>query len=633
MMQTAVLVFFLLALLISGVLGTETRLLFFWPGAILLGVAGLLATLRWRLRVFFPPSDLCLAAALLFAAYTIGRAVFSPVSAYAREDGIILLGCFVAYVLTVTAASHPRWRMAWLVVLLMLVVGNLAMGSVHLSGNWGYHLVPHFLRPVEPGRIGGFFANSNHLGAFLSVAFFLSAGWLCFGRGGAALKLWLAFCCVVMAVGVSLTVSRGALIGLAAGSVVFAVLVLWMVWETRRHLFWSLLGGGMVAGLLVGGVLWKVNEEYLRSRAERIKMTEDIRFGIWESALAQHAESPWIGVGARSFYDGGTRLRSARLPAWTAEPLFAHNEYLQLLADYGWAGAGALALLVLAHVSNGVRYLRWFVRERFLSSGRVISMNLAFCIGALAALAATLVHAVFEFHYHVPATALTGALLLGVLANPGFEQMARPQRRLPGVRVLTKLALGASSLALLAGAWFFGRGDQAFAQAKLAQARRDEPARRQHLEDAVRLDPSNAEIHYQHALAMMESPSDEGRSHDSESLRQILADLQVAIDLNSTNFLYHLAHADVCDALKQHEEALGSIQRAVALAPRHEEPRLALGIHWHRLAGWEKAESAYLWARDAQAMNKPGTANWLSSYRLLLQHVAQQHEKRAGAKP
>src|SRR5688572_22277744 len=135
MLQTAALVLFLLALLITGVLGTETRLLFFWPGAILLGTAGLLATLRWRLRILFPPSDVCLAATLAFAAYMIGRAALSPVSAYAREDAIILLGCLVTYILAITAASHPRWRMAWLVVLLLLVIGNLAVGSIHLSGN------------------------------------------------------------------------------------------------------------------------------------------------------------------------------------------------------------------------------------------------------------------------------------------------------------------------------------------------------------------------------------------------------------------------------------------------------------------------------------------------------------------
>ncbi|MES2598100.1 MAG: O-antigen ligase family protein [Verrucomicrobiota bacterium] len=622
MLQTVALVLFLLALLITGVLGTETRLLFFWPGAILLGISGLFAALRWRLRILFPPSDVCLAATLAFSAYMIGRAALSPVSAYAREDAIILLGCLVTYILTVTAASHPRWRVAWLVVLLLLVIGNLAVGSIHLSGNWGFHVVPHFLRPAEPGRIGGFFANANHLAAFLSVALFLSAGWLCFGRGGSVLKLWLAFCCVAMAVGMSLTVSRGALFGLVAGCFVFAFLSLWLIWQTQRHMFWSLLGGGIVISLLGGAVLWKVNEEYLRGRAERLTMTSDIRLGIWESAIRQNAEHPFIGAGARMFYDGGTRLRSDKLPQWAPEPLFAHNEHFQLLADYGWVGIGMLLLLILAHAMNGWRYLRWFVRERFLNSGRVLSMNLALCLGALAALAATLVHALFEFHYHVPATALTGALLLGVLANPGFEQMQRPLLRLPGVRVLTKITLGFASLALLAGAWCYGRGDMALAQAQLAEARKDAPARKAHLDEAARLDPTNGEIFYQRGLAVLDTLTDKDRAPDSPVLKQIIEDLEHAISLNPHNHLYHLALADAYDAIGRYKDALASIQRAIQLAPHHEEPRVALGIHWHRLGDWERAEAAYLWGRESWAMNQGDTANWLSSYRLMLEHAA-----------
>jgi tetratricopeptide (TPR) repeat protein len=260
-------------------------------------------------------------------------------------------------------------------------------------------------------------------------------------------------------------------------------------------------------------------------------------------------------------------------------------------------------------------------------------MNLALCIGALAALTATLTHAVLEFHYHVPATALAGALLLGVLANPGFEQMARPQSRLSGVRVLTKLALGFASLALLAGAWFYGRGDFAFAQAKLAQARKDEPARLKRLDDAVRLDPTNADVHYQRALAVMDNLTKQDLAGESGTLQQTMTDLGRAIHLNPSNHLYHLAHADVCDALNRPEDALESIHEALKLAPRHEEPRLALGIHWHRLSQWEKAESAYLWAGDAWAMNKEGTENWLSSYRLMLQHVAMLRGRPGEVKP
>jgi len=621
MMQTVALVVFVLALLITGVLGTETRLLFFWPGAALLGVAGLLATLRWRLRILFPPSDVCLASALVLVSYILWRAVTSPVAAYAREDGVILLSCFVTYVLTVTAASHPRWRLGLVLGLLILALGNLAVGSAHLSGNWDFHIVPTFIRGGEVGRIGGFYVNPNHLAAFLSITLFLSAGWLCFGRGGAALKLWLGFMIVGMAVGMSLTVSRGALLGLAGGGLVFAAIALWLVWQMQRHFFWSLLGGGLVASILAGGVLWKVNEEYLRQRVGEHTATDDIRFVIWESALRQYQQAPIVGAGARMFYHGGIKYRSEKLSTWSPEPVFAHSEYLQLLADYGWLGVVLVTPFILLHVLNGLRFLRWFVHEKFMLTGKVLSMNLALCVGAIAALAASLIHAAFEFQYHVPATALGGALLFGLLANPGFENLQPPLLRILGVRVMTKVALGLCAVALLAATWRHAPGDYALVQAELAQARKDTAKQRQWLNESIQLDPSNAEAFYLRGLMVLDAPGIDPKAMQN-NLDVAIEDLETAIAINPTNYLYQLVLADGLDAKGRHTEALSCIQKALELAPLHEEPRLALGVHWHRLGRWQQAEAAYLWASRSGAMNKNGTANWMSSYQLMLKHAS-----------
>lgn len=621
-MQTAALVVFILALLITGVLGTETRLLFFWPGAALLGIAGLLATLKWRLRVLFPPSDMCLVTVLLFSAYILGRALTSPVAAYAREDVVILLGCLVTYVLTVTAASHPRWRITLVACLLVLVVGNLAVGSVHLSGNWSFHILPTFLRGSEPGRIGGFFVNPNHLGASLSFALFLSLGWLCFGRGGAALKLCLGFMIVAMAVGMSLTVSRGALMGLAAGGLVYTVLALWIFWQTQRHFFWSLLGGAVVMSLLGGAVLWKVNDEYLRQRIENQSMTDDIRFGIWDTAAVQFQQAPFLGEGARMFYDGGIKYRSAKIAAWSPEPLFAHNEFLQMLADYGIVGGALMLIMIVAHGLNALRFLRWFVHEKFVLTGRVLSMNLALSLGALSALVATLAHAVFEFHYHVPATAMGGAIILGLLANPGFEAMQKPLQRVPGVRVATKLALGFSACALLAGSWIFGRADYAMVQARLAEARKDLKAYATLLDEAVRVDAKNGEVFYLRGVMRLDARTVNNEKETKASLNKVVEDLHQACMLNPYNYLYHLALAEGLDALGQYDEALQSIQKALKEAPYHEEARLALGVHWHRLGRWKEAEKAYLWASKSRAMNKEGVMNWYASYQIMLRNAA-----------
>lgn len=621
-MQSVALIFFFLGLLISGILGTETRLLFFWPGAALLGVAGLVATLRWRLRVIFPPSDLCLAGISLFAGYIAARALMSPVAAYAREDLFILAGAWVAYMLTVTAASHPRWRVGLFSLLLVLVVGNLAMGFVHLSGRWDFHVVPHFIRAATAGRIGGFYANPNHLGAFFLMVLFLASGFLCFGRGGAMLKMCVGFLIVSMTLGVALTVSRGALLGLAAGGVVFALLALNVVWQTQRHLFWSLLGGGLVLSVLSGAILWKVNEEYLRGREMTSPMANDVRFEIWRAAMAQNAHSPVIGVGARMFYDGSIQYRSADLPAYAGEALFAHNEYLQMLADYGWVGLGLLVLVIVLHVWNGISFLRWFTQHRFLQTGRVMSNNLSLCLGALAALTAMLVHAFFEFQFHVAMPALTLALLLGLLANPGFEGSEYRPFRFPPVRLLTKFLLAAASVLLVSGPWLHGRSDYHLAKAQIAESQKDDFEKLQQLNAAVEADESNPEAHFLRGLALLDKLSADQRSPEHPVLKRATVDLEKAVKLNPHHYLYLLALADAYDAQGKYDEAQKQLQRAIVLAPLHEESRMALAVHWHRLGEFEKAEDAYLWAGQAKAMNEDGTSRWTDNYKMLLQHVA-----------
>lgn len=351
-------------------------------------------------------------------------------------------------------------------------------------------------------------------------------------------------------------------------------------------------------------------------------MSNDVRFGIWEAALAQYHQSPVIGAGARMFYDGSIQYRSASLPVYSAEALFAHNEYLQLLADYGWVGAVLLGLTIFVHGVNGLRFLHWFMAHKFLQTGRVISTNLALCLGALAALVATLVHAAFEFQFHVPATALTGALVLGLLASPGFEGSEHTPARIPGVRLLTKLALWIASLSLLAGAWLFGRGDYYLALSQIDQSRKDVFGQVQHLGAAIDADPRNGESYYQRGLARLDQLSTAQRSPTHPVLKRAAEDLEKAVALNPHSYLYQLALADAYDAQSRPDEALQAVQRALILAPQHEEPRLALGIHWHRVGNFEKAEMAYLWAGQARAWNEEGTTRWIDNYRILLQQAA-----------
>lgn len=622
-MRLLVLITFLLGLLATGVLGTETSLLFFWPGCLLIGVAGLLVGLRWQNRIHFAPNDVCLLSVLALTLYLIGRAWVSPVVLYAREDIFIILGCFVTYVLTATIASHPRWRLGIMGVLVLLTLGNLVVGFIHFSGNPSFHVMPHFVRTFGAGRIGGFFNNANHLAAFLSLVMFLSAGLTFFGRGSASVKLLLGFLGLASAIGMALTQSRGAMVGMVGGVAVLGAVSLWIMWKTQRHIFGRLLIGIGVLSVLGGAVIYIVNEESVKRRMVSNPVNNDVRLHIWEAALQQHAMQPVTGMGARTFYDYCITLRPKGMPVYHNDPLFAHSEYIQMLADYGWIGLALAVVAILLHLVHGLRFVKWFGEERFLNTGVLWSNTLGFAVGALSALAATLLHAGFEFHFHVAATAITAAFAAGLLANPGFDAGEGSAIRLPKVRLLSKLVLIGASAWMIGGAVLLGPADYDAAQAQIAAAQDDMQGRMEWLDKAVKRDPLNPEHWYQRGLAFMDQwkpalPASVGQ----RVLEKAANDLQQAVKLNPQHFLYSLALTDAYDGLKRQDDALASAQMALKAAPWHEESRLGLAIHYHRWGQFAEAEKTYLWASHGRLRNQADVPGWGDGYQQLLQDAA-----------
>lgn len=618
-MSRLILLFVFLAMACAGVLGTETRLLFLWPSCGMLGAAGLLLALKPKARLASPPSDLCLGITLLAVLYFIGRALLSPVADYAREDWVMLSACLVVYVMTATLAAAPRVR-RWLVVLLLLLaLANFAVGMVHFSGHWAFHVVPNFVRAFPEGRIGGFFNNPNHLAAFFSVVVFAGLGLVCYGRVSTAWRMLTAFVVISSMLGMALTVSRGGLLALAAGALMFGSLSLWLVWQCQRHIAARLVAGGLVVAMVTGGVLWKVNEDYLRRRASQQEVSADVRLPVWQAALAQHAAQPWIGAGARMFYEGGVRHRQPGLPAWVGEAEFVHNEYLQTLADYGWAGLALLLAALAVHMNHGRQFVAWFARERFAREGRLVSDKLALTTGAMSALAATAAHALVEFQWHVGSLALWGAVLLGVLANPGFDVRAAMPRRMPWVRPILKGGVVLASAALLWQCLTTGRADWSAARGGLLANRGELEEAVNELRAATKLDPMSARKALQLGEVLLDACASAPNDGQQRAwLEEAEQSLQRAAALNPFHYLTATTLADVWFALGKPERALSEIRRALTQAPLYEEPRLALALYHHRRGEFGEAEAAYLWASRSSAANTGSSMNWQAAYRQLL---------------
>lgn len=628
--KAAVAAIFFIALLAVGALGTETRLLLYWPGCALLGLAALIAGVRWTWRIAHAPSDWCLLTALLFGGYLVVRQLTSPVVIHAREDLFLLLGCAVAYILSATVLSQARARTMVLVAFLLVLVGNLTVGFIHFSdkGMMHLHIVPLYMRDFGDGeRIGGFFNNSNHFASFLAMMSLLATGLAIFGRYGPIRRLCIAFAGLSATVGVALSLSRGALVGLVAGLVVLAVLGIIMLYRTQRHLVGKVLAGVGVLTLLGGVVLYGVFAEQLRSRLGGSGFAEgDPRPFTWKAALAQHAGSPVFGAGARMFTEGCVTFRTEDTPPWTKDPFFVHNEWLQLLTEYGWVGLLLGLLFIGSHFLHAWRFLDWHAAEKFPKSASLMSTKLGLVLGALAALVAVLVHAIFEFHFHVPATAITAALLFGFLANPGFRSERRSPLRLPAVRLALKGGLVAAGVWMLYGTWQFGRADFYAERATLLKpqghdAPEDDlvPEKLDYLTHAIELDPKNARYWYARGMVRLEAASGQPQQLSLSLLRRARTDLEEACRLNPYHMYQVRTLADVYDPLGMTAEAQTAIQTALRLAPLYGEPRLALAFHYHRLQKWKEAEASYLWTNDARAGRRD---EWQAYYQVMLRQAA-----------
>ena len=155
---------------------------------------------------------------------------------------------------------------------------------------------------------------------------------------------------------------------------------------------------------------------------DRLRETSSVRARYWREALAIHAQSPWIGVGAGGYVVARSRVRQPP----PVEVRHAHGYVVQTLSDLGWAGLAASLLVLAASVAAAVRAIGLRARERRLpwDAERVGMATLA-TVGIVYA-----VHSALDFTWVIPGLTNTALLSLGWLAGAS-PLAARLTARLP----------------------------------------------------------------------------------------------------------------------------------------------------------------------------------------------------------
>lgn len=366
------------------------------PFVLVFCVMGLLALLnviilrgRW-LGVF----DVLL---LLVATYLAWRAWHSPVAMYAQTD--LVLVCSVVLIwfgVSVIQIPLGAMRSVWIWMMLILLIIN-TYGSwyqVYVDPSWAF-LVQRSSGMIVPT---GVFTHYNYFGNFAIVAALSCLGALL----GEGFKLSVRVVSLVVIVGnfvlLGMCESRGAFISAAAGMLAFLLMYVGHLvgrkWSTQK--WWFGLTGVLITSIVVSLVYAQfVRLGGSRGWSTRVGGVDDSgRKDFSSLAVDQFFEAPFMGSGAHSVEWRGVSLLTERGEAAAGILNYAHNEYLQLLCDYGAIGLFLVFGLMLFFCGK--------LLMSILKGGDPV-----WIMATLAALVAYCVHCLFSFVVHIPANLIT----------------------------------------------------------------------------------------------------------------------------------------------------------------------------------------------------------------------------------
>ena len=338
--------------------------------------------------------------------------VLSPggsVYPYATWESARLYGAYLGLVLVVGGLPMTRARLLRLTS--ALVAWAVVLAAVGFARQFG--LIGSWLG-VPDARLTSTFFNPNHQAVYFSLALFVALGLLLrpSGRGIRAdatrigtmtnlpVRILLAGGVLVLALALVLTLSRGGIVSTMAG--LLAMLALALSTRSGRRPILAILVVAFGVGVYASWVgLAAVADRFSTIMRESVS---DLRGPIWHATLRVVGDAPVTGVGLGAFQDGFLPHRPVQVPAEKVVN-YAHNDFLQLLAETGVVGLfiGAWALVALLVFT--VR--RWRDRRDPFVRGMVL--------GGVGAVVAAMVHSVMDFGLHMPANALALALVAGLL--------------------------------------------------------------------------------------------------------------------------------------------------------------------------------------------------------------------------
>lgn len=575
-------------------------------------------TARWRM----PPGLIFLAG---LAAYAALQAQHVEVPAAARWEALrwaSLAGAAFAW----TQASGREHRWKWLLAALLLAAALNGLYAIVQHAN-GSRMVLWAVRAEQYGmRASGTYLCPNHLANVLAMLVPISVALLGLKEAGFPLRTMSAYFLAIAAPVLYWTQSRSGWLGMAGGLCATLLLLAWR--RSRAWFFAAMVGLPLAAGIL-GWTAWKTLpgvRERIGPVLENPEKAGGIRMQMWRDAPAMIRDRPVWGFGGGSF-------------VWTYPPYqkhvrehlewdYLHNDHLQLLLEHGAVGAG-LALAGLLACGWGLA--RGVLRARTRAGAHLLA-------GAGGALVGSLLHAFFDFNFHIFPNPHV-LVWAGGVAWGTYYALERGVEPAVGWRRKARMGVAAGLCASsLLGAWLAISGGMSYwknLRAEMAREALEWDGVEEQYRSAAEWDSWNWQPHL--GLGKLKSTQalwyrDPDEEKEKEGKRRLsaeaIAHYRRALELNPFEMAAEHGLARSLQATGDSEGALEHYRRAAEFQRRHVFYREQLGIQLRRMGREEEALEAF---RKNVEDGVAGEASLLNVRALERKLARQAAEEEAGA--
>ncbi len=519
-----------------------------------------------KTQFFWPP--LCWPV-LAFSLYAVVRYLTADIEYIARLEMIqTLMYAFLFFAIVNNLTSKESTQIiSFTLIFLAAGISCYAVWQFMTHSNRVWNLFTPYL-----GRATGTYISPNDFSCFLEMLLPLALAFLLTGRVQPLTRIFLGYAALAMGAALAMTFSRGGWVAAAFG--LFVLVGILMCHRKHRLPVFVLVIALAVVGIFFVTKYLSQTLSYVQRVQHGGSVDMEFRSQMWKAAEGMWHDHFWFGVGP-AHYD--YRFRQYRAESMQLRPDRAHNDYLNLLADWGLMGGIIVALGMFIFAISSV--VTWkAVRPDEKDFGRGMSNRFAFFAGASAALFALAAHSMVDFNLHIPANALLGVSLLALLTGQwrfATERYRMDARALGRISVIIMLVGGSFYLGLQG----WRRARESYWLARGANPDLPVLERAALMEKAFAIDPKNFQT--AHDIGeMYRIQSFQGVPDYAELAQKAMDWYSRGMKLDPFEGYNYLAYGMCLDWLGRSDEAEPFYSRAEALDPNGYYTVTNIGWHY-----------------------------------------------------